>query len=95
MMTNARYRDVLAMLRISQRELARMLRCSTRLAADWGVGKQSVPPVIEEWLERCVDVRERHPFPPPPTGWRRREPFTRRVKAETPSLEAVSVRCPL
>lgn len=73
-MTPERYRYALKKLRISQRELARMLKCSTRLPADWGIGKQAVAPGVAIWLEGCLAIVEANPLPEPPRDWRRRDP---------------------
>jgi hypothetical protein len=73
-MPPTRFHEALAALRVTQRQLARMLQCSYRLTADWGIGKQEVPPGVADWLEACVAVRVRHPFPEPPKDWRQRDP---------------------
>lgn len=78
-MTPLRFRHALAAMRISQRDLTRILRCSTRLVADWGVGRADIPPAVERWLGDCVANRLKHPDPAPPEDWRRRDPrFTKR-----------------
>jgi hypothetical protein len=82
-MTPARYRAALKAMRISQRELARMLKCSIRLTSDWGVGRLAVPPGVAFWLEECMAILEANPLPKPPRDWRRRDPrySLRRLKA--------------
>jgi hypothetical protein len=78
-MTPNRFRIALASMRISQRDLTNILHCSTRLVADWGVGRVDVPPAVETWLEACIANRAKHPDPKPPEDWRRRDPrFTKR-----------------
>jgi hypothetical protein len=73
-MTPVRYHEALAALRVTQRELARMLQCSYRLTADWGIGKQKVPPAVADWLNDCIKLRQQHPYPEPPNDWRRFDP---------------------
>jgi hypothetical protein len=73
-MTPKRYQECLGLLRLSQRGLAPLVGCSSSLARHWGTGVQPVPPLIAEWLEKCVAHRHRHPEPPPPKNWRHRPP---------------------
>ncbi|TGE01665.1 hypothetical protein EU555_03025 [Methylobacterium nonmethylotrophicum] len=64
-----RLREVLALLRWSQRGLADALECDDRLVRRWASGDGSVPPEVAAWLEALADAHERNP---PPAGWRRR-----------------------
>jgi hypothetical protein len=70
-MRPGRYRRCLEMLRLSHRELAAILGCSEPLPGLWAIGQRSVPPAVAAWLEACVAVRNEHPYPRPPRGWRR------------------------
>lgn len=65
------FKKYLETLRISHRELAVMLGCTEPLPGLWAIGRRTVPPAVAAWLEACVKVRERHPYPNPPKGWRR------------------------
>lgn len=71
-MTPTRYRECLAVLGLSQRGLAPILRCSDRLPRVWATGAEAVPPLVAAWLEACAAHRLAHPDPPPPVGWQRR-----------------------
>jgi hypothetical protein len=71
-MTISRYKQCLETLRLSGREVARILGASRRLPETWALGRQSVPPKVAAWLEECARVREENPYPPPPRNWRRR-----------------------
>ncbi len=71
-MTVSRYKHCLALLRLSGRDVARILGSSRRLPEVWALGAQTVPPKVEAWLEACTRVREENPYPPPPRNWRRR-----------------------
>ncbi len=73
-LTPLRYHDALEIMRISQRELARILACSVRLTCDWGLGKKPVPPGVVRWLNACVALRKKHPYPAPPSDWCQRDP---------------------
>lgn len=68
-MSPDRLREVLALLRWSQRGLADALGCDDRLVRRWASGDGSVPPDVATWLEALAAAHERHP---PPEGWRRR-----------------------
>jgi hypothetical protein len=70
-MSANRYKMTLGALRISQRELARLLKCSTRLPVEWGTGRMEVPAAIGAWLEACLAVRKSYPYPRPPKHWRK------------------------
>lgn len=71
-MSPTSYRECLATLSLSLRGLAPILQCSDRLTRAWATGKETVPPVIADWLEARVAIRLAHPDPPPPEAWRRR-----------------------
>jgi len=68
-MSPTRLREVLALLRWSQRGLSDALSCDDRLVRRWASGNATVPPDVEEWLENLALAHKRHP---PPEGWRRR-----------------------
>lgn len=68
-MSPDRLRDVLSLLRWSQRGLAEALTCDDRLVRRWASGDATVPPDVIEWLERLAAA---HAALPAPTGWRRR-----------------------
>lgn len=68
-MTPDRLRDVLALLRWSQRGLSDALECDDRLVRRWASGDASVPPDVAVWLEALAAAHERLPAP---GGWRRR-----------------------
>ena len=70
-MRPSHYKKCLETLRLSHRELAAILGCTEPLPGLWAIGQRSVPPAIAEWLVACVRVRNEHPYPPPPIGWRR------------------------
>lgn len=66
-MTPTRLREVLALLRWTQRGLADALTCDERLARRWASGAAPVPPVVAAWLETLATCHADHP---PPEGWR-------------------------
>lgn len=68
-MSPTRLREVLALLRWSQRGLSDALGCDDRLVRRWASGDASVPPDVAAWLESLATILERHPAP---EGWRRR-----------------------
>ncbi|WP_091974624.1 hypothetical protein [Methylobacterium gossipiicola] len=68
-MTPVRLREVLALLRWSQRGLSDALSCDDRLVRRWASGDAVVPPDVVEWLEALALAHERHPAP---EKWRRR-----------------------
>lgn len=68
-MSADRLRDVLGILRWSQRGLADALECDDRLVRRWASGAGSIPPDVAAWLEALAAAHEAHPAP---TDWRRR-----------------------
>lgn len=68
-MTAQRLRDILALLRWSQRGLAEALDCDDRLVRRWASGDGSVPEPVAEWLEALAKA---HAAIPVPVEWRRR-----------------------
>jgi hypothetical protein len=79
-MSPTRYRKCLSVLRLSQRGLAPILRCSDRLTRDWAMGYADIPLQIAGWLEQCVAIRLANPEPPPPEDWRKCRPRFSRVE---------------
>lgn len=73
MMTPRQFHLCLDTLRLSQRSLAPALGCSEKLPRLWAMGTRSIPPVVAEWLDACVRIRQRYPDPEPPaySEWRR------------------------
>lgn len=68
-MTPDRLREILTLLRWTQRGLAEALTCDERLARRWASGAASVPLQVAEWLETLAATHKAHP---PPQGWRTR-----------------------
>ncbi len=67
-MTASRLREVLTILRWSQRGLAEALGCDDRLVRRWASGNASVPPDVADWLEQLGQAMAAHPVP---AAWRR------------------------
>jgi hypothetical protein len=67
-MSPERLREILALLHWSQRSLAIPLDCSERLPRAWAQGRETIPPIVAEWLEALAAAHEAHP---PPADWRR------------------------
>jgi hypothetical protein len=73
-MTLSRYRHCLAVLNLSQRDLAKLIGCARPLPGLWATGDRTIPPAIGGWLEECVKIRTENPVPPlpkPPRKWRK------------------------
>ncbi|WP_288582331.1 hypothetical protein [uncultured Methylobacterium sp.] len=68
-MSPGRLREVLALLRWSQRGLADALECDDRMVRRWAAGDGEIPVDLASWLETLAQV---HEAAPPPTTWRRR-----------------------
>ncbi|AWN55016.1 hypothetical protein DK412_28175 [Methylobacterium sp. 17Sr1-1] len=68
-MTTDRLREILALLRWSQRGLAEALDCDERMVRRWASGDGEIPAALATWLETLAQV---HEAAPPPTTWRRR-----------------------
>lgn len=64
-----RLREILGLLRWTQRGLAEALGCDDRLVRRWASGDAAVPPGVADWLERIGAV---HAACPPPQDWKRR-----------------------
>lgn len=63
-MTPDRLREVLALLRWSQRGLAAHLGyASDATVGRWCAGRAAVPPPVAAWLEHAADWLRRHPAP--------------------------------
>jgi len=69
-MTPNRYNRCLKVLRLSQRYLAELVGCSSRLPGTWATGDQTIPEPIAVWLEQWVQLRKMAPMPRPPRNWR-------------------------
>lgn len=67
-MTPDRLREVLALLRWSQRGLAEALSCDDRLVRRWAAGVSGIPSGVATWLEALARA---HAAVPPPGEWRR------------------------
>lgn len=52
-MSPTRFRECLAILELSQRGLAPLLRCSERLPRAWAAGSEPIPPAVAAWLEEA------------------------------------------
>jgi len=88
-MTPTRYREALTIMSISQRQLSQILHCNVRLTCHWGLGKAAVPAKIAAWLEQCIELRKKYPWPTPPRDWLQRDPrFTRKRHRERAEAEA-------
>ena len=70
-MAPTQYQQCLDRLHLGHRDIAVLLRCAVQLSKMWSRGERSVPPAVAEWLLRCIDVRDEHPYPDPPKQWRR------------------------
>ena len=62
-------REILAMLRWSQRGLAEALGCDDRIVRRWASGAAAMPADVALWLSRLAKV---HAANPPPQTWRTR-----------------------
>jgi transcriptional regulator with XRE-family HTH domain len=51
----------------SQRQLAAVLECDSRLVWRWASGAASIPPSIAVWIRRMAACHEKHV---PPDDWR-------------------------
>lgn len=80
-MTPTRLREVLHLLRWSQRGLADVLGCSDRLVRMWAQEDAPVPAEVAAWLEALAAPHNSHA---PPTAYRRPRgrPFLRRTPSQ-------------
>jgi hypothetical protein len=80
-MTANEYVRCMDRLNLSHHDISRLLDCSVQLSKKWADGSRSVPPMIEQWLLGCIDVRLTYPYPDPPEGWRRSRSGPQRQEA--------------
>jgi transcriptional regulator with XRE-family HTH domain len=84
-MTPARFRECLAILRLTQQDLAHDAGCAYSLVWRWANGQAQVHPEIAAWLERNAQLRLADPVP---RGWQKArdpQPKPARARAKKPS----------
>jgi hypothetical protein len=81
-MTPKRFQECLHIMRLSRRDLARVLGCSPGATRHWSLGERPVPQPVADWLEDCVEVRGKYPEPPPPQHWRAPHVYSTNKNAE-------------
>jgi hypothetical protein len=62
-MTREQFRECLAILHWSVRDLSELLAVSDREVRRWAVGQNPVPPRIAAWLEAAARWHEANPPP--------------------------------
>lgn len=64
-MTPVELTAALAAIGWSKREVVRRLHCDTNLPSRWSLGREPIPPKVEEWLLQCA-----RGIVAPPVNWR-------------------------